>query len=495
MRKIPHLHRLFALIFAVGLMLSLISLYGCGEIPTDDPSSSSASKTSKTRSPNASDKADENSIHSVAADSVPSAPSKGKPSSLPDVSSTSSSHPTTSSSEIAPMKPVSSTKWKQKEFYLSGFITWTTEGSLRSAKEAGLNLVEFAFSNSEEVERGIKICDKIGLNCLPFDRGRWTVVGGNVPLFNDNAVYSWISEFHAHKSLIGYYLWDEVMQNAFLQAKGLQSLFRKYDPARLAYLILHASYMYHPWNAGDTGMENSAYYKYVDNFLKTVQPDVLSFNYYPLVKYSSLIECDWWRDMGLMRAKAIEYNIPFWYYYQASELGSKPACTVPEMKIQMYAGLAYGAKYLSAFNSAGRMYTVDGRKAADFTSIQQNNHEIMTVGRFLFNKKDHKIYHTGLSRDTLTGPYFLDKFQDSEIIRSAPGGLIISIFRDEHTAAQYMLIVNKNYSASKAGDLELKSKFSIGFLNKTSGNVENLGTSNSIALNLAPGDGELYVIQ
>jgi len=68
-----------------------------------------------------------------------------------------------------------------------------------------------------------------------------------------------------------------------------------------------------------------------------MQPDVLSFNYYPFARHgSSLIECDWWRDMGLMRVKAIEFQIPFWYYYQASELGDKSPCTVPEMKLQRF---------------------------------------------------------------------------------------------------------------------------------------------------------------
>lgn len=395
------------------------------------------------------------------------------------------------------MKPFSSTQWKQKEFYLSGFTTGVNRESLTLAKEVGLNLVEFAFSGTELVKEAIKICDKIGLNCLPFDRGRWTAALGIVSLYNEEIVYSWIIETHQHKSVIGYYLWDEVMKNDITIARGLQNLFKKYDPARLAYIIVFPSYVHESWNNIASGNYHDApYYKYVEYFLNTVKPDVLAFDYYPFGKHGqNLMEVDWWRDMGLMRMKSIEYNLPFWYYYQASELGEKKErCTVSEIRLQMYAGLAYGAKYLSAFNSSGRMYGGNGQKVADFEELKQNNHEVMTAGRFLFDKIPYKIYHTGLSKDYLTNGYFLDKIEESEIIKSTPDGLIISIFKDGKTSSLYILVVNKNHATQRSVRLELKSAKKISLLNKTSGSINVLGTSDYIDLALQPGGGELYVI-
>ena len=35
------------------------------------------------------------------------------------------------------------------------------------------------------------------------------------------------------------------------------------------------------------------------------------------------------------------------------------------------------------------------QKVADFEELKQNNHEVMTAGRFLFDKIPYKIYHTG----------------------------------------------------------------------------------------------------
>ena len=120
------------------------------------------------------------------------------------------------------------------------------------------------------------------------------------------------------------------------------------------------------------------------------------------------------------------------------------------MKFQMYAGLAYGAKCLSAFNPSGRMYNVggSGKKPDDFNDIKQNNKEVMTVGRFLFDKTPDKIYHTGLSSDNLNRLYFLDDINNSDLVSSAPAKIIISIFKD-NSSKRYMLVANKSPSINK----------------------------------------------
>ena len=468
-------------------------LHGCRNKPVDSLSSNSEIQSSEKTDSDTSD----TTVGSTGTSGSSGITTSEVKTTLSGNTTKPTSRPTTNTTGAAPKKPVSNTAWKQKEFYLSGFGTGTTEGALRAAKEVGLNLVEFAFAGTEFVKKAIKICDKIGLNCLPFDRHRWTAALGIVPLYNEEIVYSWIIETHQHKSVIGYYLWDEVMKKDITIARGLQNLFKKYDPARLAYIIVFPSYVHESWNNIASGNYHDApYYKYVEYFLNTAKPDVLAFDYYPFGKHGqNLMEVDWWRDMGLMRKKSIEYNLPFWYYYQASELGEKKErCTVSEIRLQMYAGLAYGAKYLSAYNSSGRMYGGNGQKVADFEELKQNNHEVMTAGRFLFDKIPYKIYHTGLSEDYLTNGYFLDKIEESEIIKSAPDGLIISTFKDGKTSSLYMLVVNKNHATQKSVRLELKSVKKISLLNKTSGNINVLGTSDHIDLALQPGGGELYVI-
>lgn len=94
----------------------------------------------------------------------------------------------------------------------------------------------------------------------------------------------------------------------------------------------------------------------------------------------------------------------------------------------------------------------------------------------------------------MTNGYFLDKIEESEIIKSAPDGLIISTFKDGKTSSLYMLVVNKNHATQRSVRLELKSAKKISLLNKTSGNINVLGTSDHIDLALQPGGGELYVI-
>ena len=390
---------------------------------------------------------------------------------------------------------MSTGSWKQDKFYLSTFVPTSTDGAdtknaIKLCKEAGLNLVEV---NSISDAR---YCDEIGINSI-IDLGKW-----NNPNYSQAELYDimWNSSF-VH-SIVGYYTWDEVNTNSINDAASKNAFVKKYDPARLAYSVIYPSYANVTWNT------DYSYDEYVKDYLDTVNPEVLAFDYYPIQAHglnssnvNDVMKCDWWRDMGLMRKMSNDYNKPFWYYVQSVDITTSIG-NIPQSQIalQLYSGLAYGADYLSYYMAPGYLYSMDGREKTErFEEGAALNKKIVNIGNLLLGKKSEKIYHTGFSlienwNNKLDDKFYLDKISSSELISSAPDDLIISQFSGDN-GEKYLVVVNKNYNNTASGKLKLKASKSVSLFDAQNGTTSNLGSVSDIPLNIPAGEGVVYIIK
>ncbi len=414
---------------------------------------------------------------------------------------TTTTKPTTTTTRD-PNKPISSGEWKQEQFYIgTGYSPYSfTDKLIETAYEAGYNLISFEYwivRNDERMHEALDICDEIGMNAFV---GAFASGGAYDRTFTDQKVREIIHDYARHESVIGYDFWDEMVPEAFSRGKELNDWIKKNDPAKLAYSCLLPSYGPLSWNPQQ--QEASEYLTYVDDYLKTIDPDVISFDYYPFAGGSTIGASDWYRDMGLYRVKSLEYDKPFWYWYQSVDMANAPnylATIISEgqIRVGMYTGLAYGAKGLLAWLGKGYAYDTEGNKLSRFNECKNINAEVMTVGQYLFDKTTTQIYHTGLPKNKdYNAIYYLDDLASSDLIASAPSGLIISIFEDGKTNTKYMLVVNKNYSFAQTGNIVLKNACKIEKLNAKNGKVTTVSdSSDTITLSLSKGNAALYVIK
>ena len=391
------------------------------------------------------------------------------------------------------MQPISKGDWNQEEFYISTFAPISVdskymENALKLCKEAGLNLIEV-----RSIE-AIEMCEKLGLNTI-LDVGKWK---GNE--YTEKSLYNIMKENQANSNNIGYYTWDEVPANNLYDAKNKNAVIEKYDPIKLPYSILYPSYGKVTWNT------DYRYDEYVKDYLDIVNPKVLSFDYYPIHAWGlrtsnvkNIMTCEWWRDMGFMRKMSNEYNKPFWYYVQSVNIETSVVdLTQSQIALQLYAGLAYGADCLSYYLTPGYIYSKDGKEKTDrFDEGAELNKRIMNIGNLLLGRKSEKIYHTGFGiADILMGinnKFYLDTLSNSDIISSAPDDLIISQFEENDEI--YLLVINKNYVSSITGNLTLQAEKSVSQFNAQNRTTTNLGTVDSIKLNIPAGEGVVYIIR
>lgn len=398
------------------------------------------------------------------------------------------------------------TGFVQKQFYIA---TWRAvhfgaeekkyTRIIKATKEVGINLIENAVLSRDDGLMSARICEQQGINFLisniTSDRG-YTGMGDNVPDVSQDLVRSVVDEVKDYRYLLGYYIWDEVTPSHFSTCRTIKKYFNKYDPQRLAFSLVFPSYGAYKWHLPDGTIENSQYYKYVTDYIKEVDPDVLSMDYYALKSYNtSLVQNDLWRDMGLFRLKSMETGKPFWWYFQGYDMadGTVGHMTREKLAVQMFSGIAYGAKAVSYFQSLGALTTEFGEKTSLYEDAKSLHVEVQNVGNLLFDKKSMYLYHFGISQK-LKAPYFLDDPAQSDVIVKAPDKTIVSIFGDGKKA-QYIMVVNKDYSNPVNGSLSFRSELNVDEYNKKNNTFTRLfDNALSVYINIKPGDCAVYRI-
>ena len=384
---------------------------------------------------------------------------------------------------------VSTGEWKADKFYLSsGRIPSTAEG-LANYKELGYNMAEVIVNPGEDIDEILSLIDTIGgIDTVITDSNYFTLSNNELLNYSENAIRKAVQKYSKYKSIIGYEVFDEIKSEAsnYSDALAVSGYLNKYDPNSLKFINLLPSY-------GDYTWENNKFASYVSKYIEKMNPQVLSFDYYPYLMKTYGETSDWWRDLGLFRTKSIEHDIPFWYYYQGIAIADEAKPTNEQIKYQMYVGLAYGAKQLSEWVAVSDGLNSDGTRSNLFDETKARNAEVMAVGNFLFDKKSSFVYHTGLSTEYFDD-FYLDSISESALINSASDDLIISVFEDD-TETKYMLVVNKDTEKAAAVNIVLDNIMTVSKFNKSGGNEISVGNSDTISFELAAGSGELYILK
>lgn len=390
--------------------------------------------------------------------------------------------------------------WAQTEFVLSTFFALPGSGDtaiyrkiLTQTKEAGINLVELTFLSRQALIPALDVAEAQGVKTLAQDLASFSGFQTAAPPFTEDTVINNVSWLNNYDMLEGYYVWDEPFIANLTQARDLRNLFKAHDSSRLAFSVMLPSYGPYVWS-------DSTYPQYVDSYLSTIDPEVVSFDYYPFrenLTSVTLITNDLWKDFGYIRKKALLYSKPLWFYFQAVGMqpGQVSIMNLERIRVQMYAALSYGVRGLSYYTSHEALIDpVTYDKTPMFNDLKALNTAVKNVGNYLFGKLSENLYHTGVS-STNRARYYLDNMSSSALLNTAPNDLIIGVFGDAGTT-KYLMVTNKSFSATKTGTITLKSLKKVSEFNKSMNTSTVLSTSTaSIAISIPPGDAALYIIE
>lgn len=364
-------------------------------------------------------------------------------------------------------------------------------------------MVELTFLSKGALIAALDICEETGLPAIAQDLENVNGVGNNAPAWTEEKIKAHVAELSKYSCLEGYYIWDEPTDTMFTQTRQLRDTFKKYAPGKLAFSCVFPSYGVYNWDTTEWGWENSRYVQYVDGYLNTVEPEVLSVDYYPFGHNGgniSLQTHDLWRDMGLMRRRSLDRGIPYWHYFQASgDLEGKTVgdMTPEKIAVQMYAGLAYGVKGLSYFATFSAMTEYNPatnryQKSRLYDAMAAVNTKVKNIGNQLFGTTSTALYHTGLPAATRSA-YYADDLAASPLIGSLPAGTVAGVFAGG--GKTYLMIVNKDYQNPITGQITLKQSRTVKEFQAAAGTYAAGKTGSAFSVTLGQGEGKLFLLE
>ena len=307
-----------------------------------------------------------------------------------------------------------------------------------------------------------------------------------------------IEQFKDREAVWGYYLTDEPNAHAFENLGKAVAWLREKDPTRLSYINLF------PGDANIAHLGTTTYDEYVERFLDTVKPELLSYDYY---HFKNSADGGYYFDnLGMIRKWALKYNIPFCNIIQAvgTEADNREAPnwrspTYGEHRWLVYSSLAYGARGIVWFLWE-YPWGVTGSPKRDelYASIAKLNHEITVIGQVLLTLKNVGAYHTNATSFNL--PIGALPLPENNLVKSVgEAELVVGFFKDNNNN-DYIMFMNKDYSDSVTAAITLNSSVAdLKVFDINTGEWQNVVYQNTtkgtvFECTLRPGGGKLFSI-
>ncbi len=208
---------------------------------------------------------------------------------------------------------------------------------------AGIDIIVPGTFNARQNLRAMNLAQQAGLKVIPFDKRIFPFVSSDEVPIDTTVIGEVINDYKNHPALAGYVIRDEPNANLFPRLRDISRLFRELDPDHEPVINLFPSY------ASPAQLGFADYRAYVSNFIQTVKPRLLSYDYYAL-RENVTMDSGWFGNLTIVREEARKANIPFWVFIQSE--GIKGYLRVPdraEILWQVNTALAYGARGIGWF--------------------------------------------------------------------------------------------------------------------------------------------------
>ena len=401
--------------------------------------------------------------------------------------------------------------YRQKKFVLSTFTpveptykgeepAAVTREAVITCRDVGFNMIESGWVSPRQMETILPTCEEIGLDMIWQDLGRCGGMQGRkiAPGVTEDTVREIVKEIKKNKHCIGFYVWDEpYLDDQMDRAREQADWYEKYAPGDLIFTVAIPSYNL------ELTWDNGEFPKYLRTFVETVQPPVLSLDYYPigLIEQGEDRPLDMsrlWFDLALMKQLCAEYKLPLWFYFQGQDVWESGKLTFPMVRLFMHVGALYGAKGLQHYTAWDSVVDPKtGGHGIFFDEQKKMNARFVAWGPTLMALSCRGIYHDSAVCAGVKGREDLfDDVKDSAVLASA---LPAHVSASEHVDPEgrtYLMVLNRDYDNALTIDLPLKKAARLWTVSPDSGEqtvfAEN---AKSVSLTLPPSEMVLLRVQ
>ncbi len=308
-------------------------------------------------------------------------------------------------------------------------------------RHSGFFIARSAAANRDVNLEQLSLADSAGIRLLLSDSRINRVVENQ----NDTTLAlldSVIQDYGSRPGLWGYFISSNPEYDQFTHLAKIVNHFEKKDPAHHAFISIHPLYKNpESWGIAD-------YSDYIQTFVDTVQPSILSVSPYPVIEFE--LHPDYFNNLEIMRNIWIENNIPFWPTVMVAHVEDLPPPVHSHIRLQSFSALAYGGRgiqYFSYFTPKDRsvnyknaLIDAEGNRSPIYQTVMRINREIKQIGQILNQCKSISVYHT---EPLPTGTQHLESRKPILFIKN--GQFLVGLFEDMDKK-RYALLVNRDYN-------------------------------------------------
>jgi hypothetical protein len=278
---------------------------------------------------------------------------------------------------IAPGFPVqagdsSTLSFVQDRFAIGFWVPPQTETDLRTRYQeiADANFTVVVGAGGAQLPEQLALCQEFQLRALVSGAG---------------SVASWPD----HDACWGYLLTDEPHAREFPALAAKADEVRRLHPGRLPYINLFPNY------ASKEQLGTGTYEEHVAAFVRAVKPEVLSMDHYPLMRPERETRDAYCENLAVFRTQSLAAKVPFWNYFYSMPFNDRLDPTEAQIRWQINASIAYGAKGVlyfcywtpgkgaggaGEFPKGGALLTAEGFKTRHFEEARRINRELRQLG-------------------------------------------------------------------------------------------------------------------
>jgi hypothetical protein len=283
----------------------------------------------------------------------------------------------------------------------------------------------FGAASPDQVKRQLDLCEQFDLKAIVASHG---IPAGELP----ESPACW-----------GYKVKDEPGADEFPALRARTDEIRDRRPGRLAYINLFPDY------AGKRQLGTETYDEHVRRFVEEVRPDVLSMDHYPAFRPDADGRDGYCRNLEVMRKYSLAAEIPFWNFFNIMPFGPHYDPTESQVRWQIYASLAYGAKGVlyfcyytpisHEFPKGGAIIARDDRPTRHYDQARRINAELKQIGPVLMQLTSEQVIRLPRGAD------YNDLLSGSGIRELSDGDYLLGVFR-QADGRRALLLMNYEHA-------------------------------------------------
>jgi hypothetical protein len=247
-----------------------------------------------------------------------------------------------------------------------------------------------------------------------------------------------VATFGSDEATLGFYLWDEPKASQFKGLSLAVSRLRETAPRLTEFVCMLPNY----------AELDTSYREFLTQYVETVSPAVLSYNFYGTMEGGKLRD-GYWSNLNDVQFVSANAGIPFWTTVLSCPHFNFRELSDADIRFQVFSAIVYGAKgigyYLYTTPTIGNYrlgpIDTDGTKTETWYKVKRVNRVLNAWGPTLLKLHLKGAYHLDKTEPPVGAP--------SNLILTNPDSTELVIGEFEHEeGGTYLIILNKNLSQS-----------------------------------------------